>query len=135
MSYEHAAPLISSATDQGDELLARLERDGMPRPLVDAGFVNTSEFWAPWCIALNDDEIASIAFTVGLRATSAEVGVYTLALHRRRGLAAAATRGWARLPALSGKTLFYGTSWTNVSSVRVAQRLGLRMLGGTLSIT
>jgi hypothetical protein len=135
ISYDHAAPLIASGTEQADELLARLDRDGMPRPLADAGLVNTGEFWAPWCIALNDDAIASIAFTVGLRATSAEVGVYTLAVDRGRGLAAAATKGWAELPALAGKILFYSTSWTNVSSLRVARRLDLRMLGGSLSIT
>jgi hypothetical protein len=135
ISYSHAAPLIASGTDQADELLVRLDRDGMPRPLADAGFVNTGEFWAPWCIALNEGAIASIAFTVGLRPTSAEVGVYTFTGHRGRGLAAAATKGWAELPALAGKTLFYSTSWTNVSSRRVAQRLDLRMLGGSLSIS
>lgn len=135
LSFEHPARLVASDTPDGDALLARLTERGMPEPLVAAGFKDVGELWAPWCLALVDDEIAALAFTVGLRAASAEVGVYTLAPYRGRGLAAAATTGWSRLPTLHGKTLFYGTSRENVSSQRVAQRLGLRVIGTSVAIT
>ena len=132
--YEHPAALVCSETPSGDRLLARLTERGMPEALVALGFVDVGEFWAPWCVALHRDEIASIAFTVGLGPSSAEVGVTTVPEFRGRGFAAAATAGWAALPAHSGRTLFYGAAKTNVSSQRVAQRLGLRRIGACLAI-
>mgnify|MGYP000885809242 CR=1 FL=1 len=135
LTFEHPARLVASGTPDGDRLLARLAECGMPQPLVAAGFKDVGELWAPWCLALDGDEIAALAFTVGLRPASAEVGVYTLAPYRGRGLAAAATAGWSRLPALRGKTLFYATSRENVSSQRVVARLGLRFLGTSVALT
>jgi Acetyltransferase (GNAT) domain len=102
-------------------------------PLV-AGFVYVGEFWAPWCVAFDADEIASVAFAAGLGPDSAETGVYTLPAFRGRGYAAAATAGWASLAALGGRTLFYSTSRSNVSSRRVTQRLGLRFIGARLTV-
>ncbi len=133
--YRHPAVLVRSDTPEGTRLLARLRTRGMPETLVAAGFVDVGEFWAPWCVALSGDEIASIAFSAGLRPASAEVGVYTFPGFRGRGFAAAVTAGWAWLPALAGRVLFYGTSRTNVSSRRVVERLGLRYLGASLTIT
>jgi predicted GNAT family acetyltransferase len=106
----------------------------MPEALVALGFVDVGEFWAPWCVALEGDEIASIAFAARLGPAGAETGVATVPALRGRGFAAAATAGWASLPALDGRTLFYSTSRTNLSSQRVAQRLGLRFIGATFSI-
>lgn len=135
LAYQHPAPLGASDTPEGDRLLARLREGGMPDALVTAGFVDVGEFWAPWCVALEGDQIASIAFTVGYGPASAEVGVYAFPAFRGRGLAAAATAGWAALPALSGRTLFYSTSTTNASSRRVVERLGLRFIGASFSIS
>jgi hypothetical protein len=134
LSYGHRATLVASDTPEGDALLARLEREGMPEALVAAGFVDIGEFWAPWCVAFDGDDIASIAFTVGSGPESAEVGVHTFPAFRGRGFAAAATAGWASLPALRDCSLFYSTSRENVSSQRVTQRLGLRFLGVSLTI-
>ena len=92
------------------------------------------DFWPPWCVALQGDEIAAIAFAARLSPDAAEPGVGSVPAFRGRGLAAAATAGWAALPGLQGRALFYGTSRTNVSSQRVAVRLGLRFLGASLSI-
>ena len=52
-----------------------------------------------------------------------------------RGFAAAATAGWAMSPSLGGRTRFYSTSATNRSSQRVTERLGLRYLGASFSLT
>ena len=90
LDYDHSAELVSSDTPAGDRLLALLAERGMLEPLFDLGFVDVGELWAPWCVALQGEEIASIAFTVGMGPASAEVGVATLpglrgaALRRRR---------------------------------------------------
>ncbi len=130
-----AAALVSSDTPEGDRLLARLAEEGMPAALAALGFVDVGEFWAPWCVALHEGRIASIAFAARLTGVSAETGVATVPAFRGRGYAAAAASGWASLPALRNKTLFYSTSRANVSSQRVAVRLGLRFIGATLSIS
>ena len=134
-AYEHSATLVASDTAEGYRLLARLAEEGMPAALVAAGFVDIGEFWAPWCVALDGDEIASIAFAARLGPAAAETGVFTVPAYRGRGFAAAATAGWARLPALRERTLFYSTSRANLSSQRVTQRLGLRFMGASFQIT
>jgi hypothetical protein len=127
--------LVASGTLEGDHLLARLAREGMPTALRTLGFTSASDFWPPWCVALQDGEIASIAFASRLTPVGAETGVATVPELRGRGLAAAATAGWAAHPDLRGHRLFYSTSRTNLSSQRVAARLGLRFLGASFSIT
>jgi hypothetical protein len=132
--FEHPALLIRSGTPEGDRLVERLDGEGMPAAMLAMGFVDTGELWAPWCVALDGDEIASVAFTVGPEPGSAEVGVATMPAFRGRGLAAAATAGWATHPDLLGYRLFYSTSWSNTSSQRVTERLGLRTLGARFTI-
>ena len=134
LQFQHPATLVASDTPDGDRLLARLRERGMPSSLVEAGFADVSHLWAPWCIALDGDEIASVAFTCGLSPGSAEVGVDTLRSYRGRGLAAAVTAGWAALPALRGRALFYSTTVDNRSSQQVTRRLGLPYLGAELTI-
>ena len=107
---------------------------GMPIHLIDAGFVSVNDLWEPWCIAIADGKVASIAFAARLADKGAEVGVYTFPSFRGRGYAAAVA-GWASVPELRDRTLFYGTSETNTSSQRVAERLGLPMLGRYVTIT
>ena len=130
-----AAVLVSSHTPEGDRLLGQLAEKGMPTDVAALGFVDVGELWAPWCVVLHEGGIASIAFAARLTGVSAETGVATVPAFRGRGYAAAATAGWASHPALRGKTLFYSTSQANVSSQRVAARLGLRFIGATLSIS
>jgi predicted GNAT family acetyltransferase len=107
----------------------------LPAPLTDIGFSTVGKLWTPWCLALSDGEVASIAETVRIGAAGAEVGVNTVPDRRGRGLAAAATAGWARSPSLEGLTRFYSTSVTNRSSQRVAERLGLHVLGASFSVS
>jgi Acetyltransferase (GNAT) domain len=126
------AAVLHSGSAAGDRLLAAINEGGMPPSLGALGFVDLGEFWEPWCVSLEGGEIASIAFTPGHGERSAEVGVATVPAFRGRGHAAAAVAGWARHPALKGRTLFYSTSAGNRSSQRVRERLGLELLGGSL---
>ena len=135
LEYEHDVTLVSSDTPEGDRLHARLADQGMPQALVALGFVAATDIWAPWCVALHEGEVASIALTARIGPTGAEVGVTTVPAMRGRGLAAAATAGWGALPSLRGRALFYSTDRTNVSSQRVTDRLGLRFIGASLRLT
>ena len=132
---EHPAVLVDSDTPSGKDLLDRFAAHGLPESLRSLGFASHDELWAPFCIAFHGEEPASVAFTVGSTPDSAEVGVVTIPEFRGQGYAAAVTAGWASLQAHDGRTLFYCTYWTNVSSQRVTQRLGLRFIGTSLTIT
>jgi predicted GNAT family acetyltransferase len=135
VEFAHDVTLVASDTPAGNGLLADLTERGMPPELAALGFVDANEFWAPWCVALHRDAIVSIAFSARLGPAGADTGVATAPAYRGRGFAAAATAGWAALPALRNRALFYSTQRTNVSSQRVAQRLGLRFLGATMGIS
>ena len=127
--------LVGSDTQEGELLLATLSRSGMPAGLRDLGFRAVEDFWAPWCAALVDGEIASLAFAARLSEVGAELGLVTVEAFRGRGLAAVATAGWSRLAPLRPRTLFYSTDRNNTASQRVAERLGLRPRGATLRIS
>jgi hypothetical protein len=134
LGFPHGATLVKSDTPEGEALLERLARGGMPQALLDAGFLSLGDFWWPWCVATDGDDIAAMAFTPRLCEASAEIGVYTFPAFRGRGLAAAVTAGWSSLPALAGRSLVYSTHVPNRSSQRVAARLGLHQLGGRIRI-
>ena len=135
LAWDPSANLVSGDEPAGRALLERLAREGMPRVLADAGFLDVGDFWPPWCAALVGGDVAAVAFAARLGPLAAEVGVYTLAGHRGRGLAAAVTARWSSLPELADRRLFYSTQTTNRSSQRVAQRLSLARLGATLALT
>jgi hypothetical protein len=128
------ATFIASETPEGDQLLNRLRRDEMPPALTAAAFASVDDFWAPWCVALAGEEIAAIAFAARLGPSGAECGVYTFPDFRGRGLAAAVTVAWSRLPALGDRLLFYSTTVDNSPSIAVARRLGLRRSGVNLRL-
>lgn len=134
VAFAAEAEFVESGTAAGDALLARLARDGTPAHLAEAGFVGIEDFWAPWCVALADGEIAAMAFAARLGEQGAEIGVYTFPGHRGRGLGAAVTARWAGLPDLAGRALFYSTLVDNISSQKVAARLGLPRLGTSFRI-
>lgn len=132
--YPTKAQIIGSDSKDGDELLRSWASTGVPENLVELGFSQLADFWAPWCAVVVDGEVASIAFAARLSDTGAELGLVTSRAHRGQGYAAAATAGWSRLPSLRSRTLFYSTDRDNVSSQRVAARLGLLLLGTSLRI-
>ena len=134
LEYDHPARIVRGDSAEGRQMLARLADRGMPDYMMAAGFKRVADFWEPWCVALDGDEIASIASAARLGEMGAEVGVYTFPKYRRRGLAAAVTASWASIPSLNKRALFYSTSKSNLSSRRVAARLGLRLIGASVSI-
>ncbi len=106
LPYENRTALVTSATAEGDSLIARMKSEGMPANLVAVGFVDVTHFWPPWCVAMHEGEIVSIAFTARLSGVGVEVGANTPPAFRGRGFASAATAGWASLPSLRGRALF-----------------------------
>jgi RimJ/RimL family protein N-acetyltransferase len=86
--------------------------------------------FGPWAVAMVGKQIISICHSAArLTDRGAEAGVWTDPDFRGRGHAAAVTAAWASLLAPSGRHLFYSHSSTNLSSQRVAARLGLRPIG------
>ncbi len=106
----------------------------MPPALHEAGFKSIADLWEPWCVAVEGEEVAAIAFAARLGVIGAEIGVYTFPGFRSRGFAAAVTAEWSSIPSLDGRALFYSTSRSNRSSQRVAARLGLRIIGASVGI-
>ncbi len=115
-------------------MLTRFADRGMPQSMLDAGFKGVGDFWEPWCVAVERDEIASIAFAARLGGIGAEIGVYTFPTFRAQGFAAAVTASWSSLPFLNGRALFYSRARSNRSSQRVTARLGLRMIGASVGV-
>ena len=134
-TYDHQVTLVTSGTSAGDEVgLATSFGDVMPSSLKDLGFRGPADIWEPWCIALVDGKIASIAETVRAGEAGVEVGVDTVPELRGRGYGAATTAGWALHPAIRDRVRFYGHAKSNDSSRRLAERLGLRYIGASLRI-
>jgi hypothetical protein len=134
LQYEHSATIVRGDSAEGAALRARFAKDGMPTAMVDAGFMGIGDLWEPWCVAIEGDEVASIAFAARLGDQGVEIGVYTFPKFRARGYAAAVTANWSSMPSLQGRALFYSTSRANRSSQHVASRLGLRMIGASFGI-
>ena len=133
-SYPSDARIIGSDSAEGRDLMHSWA-NRIPETWYKLGFRDVADLWTPWCAAVVDGEVASLAFSARLGDAGAELGLVTAMPFRGRGLAAAATAGWSRLLSLSGHTLFYSTSRDNVSSQRVAARLNLRLRGTSLRIS
>jgi hypothetical protein len=134
LKYEHSATIVRGDSAEGAAMLSRFAERGLPQPMLAAGFKGVGDFWEPWCVAVEREEIAAIAFAARLGDSGAEIGVYTFPNFRARGFAAVVTARWSSMPSLDGRALFYSTARSNRSSQRVAARLGLRMIGASVSI-
>ena len=135
LKFQHGANIVHGNSVEGVQMVARFNQRGIPEQMLDAGFRSVADLWEPWCIALEGEEVAAIAFAARLGIVGAEIGVYTFPNFRSRGFAAAVTASWSSMASLDGHALFYSTSRINRSSQRVAARLGLRLMGASLSIT
>jgi hypothetical protein len=135
LAHDQDVRLVQQGTAKGDKLFAVLQRHGLPKAMIDMGFADTSHFWEPWCVAMEEDEIAAIAFAARLGDAGAALGLATMPAFRGRGFAAAVTAGWSSLPQLKDRTLIYSTTRDNVSSQRVIERLGLPFIGTSLRLT
>src|SRR6516164_10473736 len=82
---------------------------------------------APFASIEGDHAVAVCATVAGSQSAHC-AGVETLAAYRGRGFAADAVAGWACAVRELGATPFYGTTFDNVSSQRVARRLGLSLV-------
>lgn len=127
------AEIVCHETPEGNALRARIVRDGMPREMVEAGFVDLSHFWEPWCVVLAGETIAAIAFAARKSTLAADIGVYTIATHRGHGLAEAVTAAWSRLLPRQ-PMLFYSTNRDNAASQRVIAKMGLPFVGESFSL-
>jgi RimJ/RimL family protein N-acetyltransferase len=132
LQYESRVRLIDDESNEGRCQFFSIH--GLPGGLAELGFRSISDLWRPWCVALVNGEVASVAFAARISETGAELGVTTAKAFRGQGYAAAAAAGWASLPTLQSRKLFYSTDQTNVSSQRVIARLGLRFLGASLRL-
>ena len=83
----------------------------------------------PFYAATNGDRAVAVCATVNVSPKAHCAGVETLAGYRGRGLAASAVAGWACAVRALGATPFYGTTFDNISSQRVARRLSLSLAG------
>jgi RimJ/RimL family protein N-acetyltransferase len=83
----------------------------------------------PWAAATDGDRVLAVCETARWSVHGAEAGVWTLAGARGRGLAASVVAAWASQCAKRVPRLYYSTSADNLSSQRVAERLGLPPIG------
>lgn len=127
------AAIVREGSDDGVALVERITREGVPRGLFDAGFVDLSHFWSPWVVAMVGGDIAAMAFCVRDGLMAREVGVFTVSGYRGRGYAAAVTAAWSTMHPRH-PVLFYSTHRDNASSQRVIARLGLPFLGESMRI-
>lgn len=133
LSFACDAEIVREGSAEGVALVERIMREGMPRGMVDAGFVDLSHFWSPWVVAMVGGDIAAIAFCVCDGLMAREIGVYTTQDHRGRGYAAAVTAAWSGMHPRHA-VLFYATHRDNRASQRVIARLKLPFLGESMRI-
>ncbi|MBV9577636.1 MAG: GNAT family N-acetyltransferase, partial [Chloroflexi bacterium] len=83
----------------------------------------------PWAMAVDNALVIAICHTARNGGRGVEAGVWTRPGFRGRGHAAAVTAAWSAQLRSDERWVFYSTGRTNLSSQRVAARLGLRPLG------
>lgn len=88
----------------------------------------------PFVVLLVDGAAVSVCASVRTPGDSTAAGLETHAAFRGRGHAGAVTAAWAQEVRARGVLPFYGTSWRNHASQRVAAKLALIPIAGSLSI-
>lgn len=127
----YVPPTVTASAETEAVVVSDLE-------LLSATFGGSAESWvesAPCLAIVRDDRPVSACFSARTSNYASEAGVETLPGHRRRGYASAVTAAWAREVRALGRIPLYSTSWDNLASQRVAQRLGLVLYGADLHIT
>jgi hypothetical protein len=88
------------------------------------------------CVAVvKSGRVVSLCCSARMSSRAHEAGVETLRGYRGRGFAANAVAGWAMAVRELGRRPLYSTSWENISSQRVAAKLGLILYGVDLHFT
>jgi hypothetical protein len=88
----------------------------------------------PITAVVRDGVAVSIGYSARMTPDAAEAGVDTAEEFRGQGFASAVTLAWAAAIRRMGRVPLYSTSWDNVASLRVANKLGLMIYGAELSI-
>ena len=89
----------------------------------------------PYLAIIEGSQAVSICRSVRLSSRAHEAGVDTLMGYRRRGYATAVVSAWALAVRALNRIPLYSTSWDNVASQGVAQRLGLVQYGVDYHVT
>jgi GNAT acetyltransferase len=118
----------SGACASIDESNAYLLRNGLEEWLSD---VTTGH---PIFAAIEGDRAVAVCTTVIASRKAHEAGVETLAGYRGKGFAADAVAGWAGAVRALGATPVYGTTFDNIPSQRLAQRLKLVVVASEFSV-
>jgi hypothetical protein len=88
----------------------------------------------PFFAAIEDGRAVAVCTTVIASQDSHEAGVETLARHRGKGFAADAVAAWAYAVQKLGGMPLYATTFDNISSQRLAQRLNLSPVACEFSV-
>lgn len=103
--------------------------------LLEAGFpwmvphITSDVDIGPVTAAVMNGSAVSVSYCARLSPVAAEAGVETLEAVRGRGYATAAVAAWASAVRRWGLLPLYSTSWENVASQRVAEKLGALCYG------
>ena len=89
---------------------------------------------APLAATIYQDKAVSICYCARINAKAAEAGVETAESYRGRGFAGFAVARWAHVIGRQGLIPLYSTSWENISSQRIAQKLQMFHYGENWSI-
>lgn len=102
------------------------------QPFIQNGFswlAGEIPYNAPCAAVIRDKQAVCVCRSVRISRWAAEAGIETLPDYRGRGYAGQAAAAWAKAVRQLGKIPLYSTSWDNLASQRVAQKLGLRWYG------
>ena len=111
---------------QDEALLQRHFRGWIPGEIAEGR--------APVMAICEGGEPVSVCFCAKSSDLAAEAGVETAEAFRRRGLAVRVTAAWALAIRKQGRIPMYSTAWTNLASLAVARRLGLRQFANNWSL-
>jgi GNAT acetyltransferase len=98
------------------------------------GLIHAYEGCGPIAAVIVDGVAVSVCFSSRSRPASAEAGVDTIEAYRQRGYGRMAVVAWAQAVQAQGRVAFYGTTWDNRASRRLAESLGLQLIGENWSI-
>jgi hypothetical protein len=88
----------------------------------------------PFMAIIEDGHAVALCASVRISTAVHCAGVETRPVYRHKAHAVNAAAGWGRAVRALGATPFYSTSWENIASQRVAERLGLTMVAVDFSI-
>ena len=107
------------------------------RHLLQGAFADLRDAWPlvqPCVVMAEQGQVVSLCCSSRTSLHAAEAGVETLPEFRGRGYASAVVAGWAEAVQQSGRRPFYSTSWDNLASQGVANKLGLVLFGEDCSL-